>query len=136
MFTLLVAIGWSAQNLFDRLRTSLTHFYSNEDIKVFYCRKVKMYLYTLLCFYGPGSIFKPIACRIYCAKLDKVIRRFVEITTILVHYISFGASQCLSNSPYVRPIILIGKECWWQNYACILRMIQHVLPTTLSIIDV
>ena len=111
LFTLRDLVTYCNVGMVDRPKTSLTHFYSNEDIKVFYCRKVKMYLYTLLCFYGPGSIFKPIACRIYCAKLDKVIRRFVEITTILVHYISFGASQCLSNSPYVHPMILIRKEC-------------------------
>ena len=43
-----VAMGLSALNIFDRPKIFLTHFYSEEDIKVFHWRMVKMYLYTLV----------------------------------------------------------------------------------------
>ena len=36
-----VAVGLSPQNIFDWPKTSVTHLYSNEDIKVFHWRKVK-----------------------------------------------------------------------------------------------
>ena len=41
----------------DRPKTSFIHFYSNEDIKVFHWRKVKMYLYTLLLSMDTNKIY-------------------------------------------------------------------------------